>query len=303
LLPETTLLVTGLRDRSYERVDPRRVLRFEPILSEEMLSPASIEDSALQILMSGDCCPRTCLEFGVNRPGNIRQAEIFMARPSLGVLLSFNGGYVDTMGFLALAGLFTAHVTGNFVTLGAALVFGTTGIVAKLLALPVFCVVIVLSTLLSLRFKLAGRRAIVTLLSIKFVLFTIAAVAAFVHGPVSNGDSPAAIAIGMTLVTAMAIQNALHRAHLSKLPPTTLMTGTTTQIMIDLAELMSGTATDHVREVKERLKRMATSLLSFAIGCTAAALAFVASPTWCFVLPPVLVALCFLTPSGDPSEE
>ena len=225
-----------------------------------------------------------------------------MTRPSLGVLLSFNGGYVDTMGFLALAGLFTAHVTGNFVTLGAALAFGTTGVVAKLLALPLFCIVVLLSRALALRLKLEGRKAIVTLLTLKLALFTIAAIAAFVHGPVSNGDSPAAIAIGMTLVTAMAIQNGLHRAHLSKLPPTTLMTGTTTQIMIDLADLMSGTATDHALEVKERLKRMATSLLSFAIGCAAAALAFVASPTWCFVVPPVLVGLSFLPPSGEPSE-
>jgi uncharacterized membrane protein YoaK (UPF0700 family) len=40
-------------------------------------------------------------------------------------LLSFNGGFVDTAGFMGLQGLFTAHVTGNFVTLGAALVFGT----------------------------------------------------------------------------------------------------------------------------------------------------------------------------------
>ncbi|WP_376706276.1 hypothetical protein RQ479_32255 (plasmid) [Mesorhizobium sp. ISC25] len=47
---------------------------------------------------------------------------------------------------------------------------------------------------------------------------------------------------------------------------------------------------------------MATSLLSFATGCAAAALAVVASPTWCFVVPPVLVGLSFLTPSGEPSE-
>ena len=70
------------------------------------------------------------------------------------MLLSFNAGFVDTAGFLALQGLFTAHVTGNFVTLGASLVLGTSGALAKLLARPVFCAVVIasrLGTLLSHR--------------------------------------------------------------------------------------------------------------------------------------------------------
>jgi uncharacterized membrane protein YoaK (UPF0700 family) len=43
----------------------------------------------------------------------------------LPLALSLTAGYVDTAGFLALQGLFTAHVTGNFVTLGASLALGT----------------------------------------------------------------------------------------------------------------------------------------------------------------------------------
>ena len=46
-------------------------------------------------------------------------------RISLAALLSFNGGFVDTADFLGLQGLFTAHVTGNFVTLAATLVMGS----------------------------------------------------------------------------------------------------------------------------------------------------------------------------------
>lgn len=52
--------------------------------------------------------------------------------PALPVVLSATAGHVDTAGFLAFQGLFTAHLTGNFVTLGASLVFGATGVVAKL---------------------------------------------------------------------------------------------------------------------------------------------------------------------------
>ena len=68
-------------------------------------------------------------------------------QPTVPLLLGVNGGFVDTAGFLALQGLFTAHVTGNFVTLGAAVVFGTSGTAAKILALPTFCAVILLARL------------------------------------------------------------------------------------------------------------------------------------------------------------
>src|ERR1700731_874216 len=86
------------------------------------------------------------------------------------LLLSLNVGYVDSAGFLALQGLFTAHVTGNFVTLGASLALGTSGVLAKLLALPVFCAVVIASrwfgTLLSHR----SAHPFVPLLAIKVLL-------------------------------------------------------------------------------------------------------------------------------------
>jgi hypothetical protein len=50
-----------------------------------------------------------------------------MKRLDIAVLLSFTAGFVDTASFLGLEGLFTA---GNFVTLGATLVYGTHGVLA-----------------------------------------------------------------------------------------------------------------------------------------------------------------------------
>ncbi|HEU4843941.1 MAG TPA: DUF1275 family protein, partial [Burkholderiaceae bacterium] len=55
-----------------------------------------------------------------------------------GVGLGYLAGFVDTLGFIGLFGLFTAHVTGNFVLIGRALVQPAHDIVIKLLVFPVF---------------------------------------------------------------------------------------------------------------------------------------------------------------------
>jgi len=74
-------------------------------------------------------------------------------------LLSFNGGFVDTAGFLGLQGLFTAHVTGNLVTLAATLLSGTHGVIAKLLALPEIILIVALARIAGGRANTAGVHA------------------------------------------------------------------------------------------------------------------------------------------------
>jgi uncharacterized membrane protein YoaK (UPF0700 family) len=215
-------------------------------------------------------------------------------KPTLPTLLSFNAGYVDTAGYLALQGLFTAHVTGNFVTIGAALVFGTSGVVAKLLALPVFCMVIIATRLVS--FNLPARwPALETMLTLKLLLLLVAAVLAIAMGPFANGDGAAAIIVGMTLVSAMAIQNAAHRIHMGTAPPTTLMTGTTTQIMIDIADMIRGKQGSARDAILARLRRMCVAVASFAAGTAAGAILFYAIGSWCFALPPIVALLIRIT--------
>jgi len=96
-------------------------------------------------------------------------------KPSLPVLLSVNGGYVDAAGYLALHGLFTTHVTGNFVTLGATLVLGTSGALAKVLALPMFCLVVMAVRLLSVALVAKNLPALRTILGLKVTLLTLGA--------------------------------------------------------------------------------------------------------------------------------
>lgn len=214
-------------------------------------------------------------------------------RWSLPAVQSLTAGYADTGGFLALKGLFTSHVTGNFVTLGAALVFGSSGALAKTLALPMFCLAVLLCRLLAFRLKAAGRPALRSLLQLQLLLFTVVAALAAWQGPFEDPDRGWALLVGMTLVAAMAMQNAAHRAHLSHTPPSTVMTGTTTQIMLDLAELLHGVRPEAAAITKARLGRLTLSVALFAAGCGLAALIYTRAGSWCFCLLPVL-GICAL---------
>jgi hypothetical protein len=147
-------------------------------------------------------------------------------------------GFVDAAGFLVLKGLFTAHVTANFVTLGASLVLGTSGAIAKLLALPVFCIFIVATRFLSELSSQHQKPPLPILLALKFALLVLGGTLAIHFGPFGSRHEWDSIVTGMVLVAAMAVQNAASRIHLASDPPSTLMTGTTTQVMIDLADML-----------------------------------------------------------------
>lgn len=212
-------------------------------------------------------------------------------RRTVGLLLSFNGGYVDTAGFLALQGLFTAHVTGNFVTLGAAIVQGTSGAIAKLAALPVFCAMILACRFLSGKLAATGRPILPWMLALKAILLGIGGVMALAWGPFATSDSGTGLLTGMTLVAAMALQNASHRVHLAKEPPSTLMTGTSTQIMLDVADALSRRLPREERsQAAVRARTLALNVLVFAAGCLSAACMIRIADMAAFLLPPFVTA-------------
>ncbi|HYC18797.1 MAG TPA: YoaK family protein [Pseudolabrys sp.] len=217
-----------------------------------------------------------------------------MARNILVWLLSFSAGFVDTAGFLGLQGLFTAHVTGNFVTLGAALVFGTQGIIAKLIALPEFLAVIVLVRLIGT--GLTTRRIVTSRLvlaaEVAFLLaFFLLAVR---FGPFPDSDSPMALVTGFTGVAAMAIQNAIQRIHYSGFPPTTIMTGNTTQAALDAVDLINGATRKQSAAIRARLASILSNIFYFAVGCAAAAGLYLWIGFWSLAVPVVAVAIAIV---------
>src|SRR5580693_8178950 len=202
----------------------------------------------------------------------------------LAALLSFNGGFVDTAGFLGLQGLFTAHVTGNFVTLAAALVLGTHGVVAKLLALPEFVLAVALTRAGGTALRAAGLPALPVLLAVKVCFLLAFFVLAVALGPFPDSDAPAALLAGFAGIAGMAVQNAVQRVHYSSLPPTTLMTGNTTQAALDAVDLLHGGNGD-LTTTRARFGRTVQSIAWFAGGCALAAVLYYWIGFWSLAVP------------------
>jgi uncharacterized membrane protein YoaK (UPF0700 family) len=208
----------------------------------------------------------------------------FGSRETIAHLLSFNAGFVDTASFLGLQGLFTAHVTGNFVTLGAALVLGHHGIIAKILALPEFILVIALARLAGTALRVRELPVLRIMLAVEVALLAAFFGLAVGFGPFPDSDTPAALLTGLAAIASMALQNALQRVHLGNLPPTTIMTGNTTQATIDAVDLLSGVALARPDAVHTRFRQLAIGIVTFAAGCAVSALLFWLVGFWCLGL-------------------
>ena len=88
----------------------------------------------------------------------------------LPAVLSTTAGAVDVIGFLALSGLFTAHITGNVVIVAAHYVTGGFSQIGPLLAVPIFMAVMGLVTLASDAFVLTGSSPLRPLLLLQTAL-------------------------------------------------------------------------------------------------------------------------------------
>ena len=87
----------------------------------------------------------------------------------LPVGLGFAAGFVDTLGFVALFSFFTAHVTGNFVVLGAELSEPGHGVIAKLLALPMFVIAVAAARLYGRSLERRERAAAAPFLTLEVI--------------------------------------------------------------------------------------------------------------------------------------
>ena len=233
---------------------------------------------------------------GAAAPNHLRGEDVFLAPIA---------GYVDTLGFVALFGLFTAHVTGNFILIGSGLAGVGQGLMIKWLAFPAFIAGIVAARILDHRMRVRGHgpraRSLYALQTILLAGFMLAGIAA---SPIGSADAPATIVCGLLGAAAMGVQNAHGRLTARTVVANTVMTGNVTQAVIDAFDwLVPIAAPAELEAARARLRRTWPPVVGFALGAGAGASAYVYAGFWTLVLP--LAALGFLTwrsgQTGEPS--
>jgi len=154
------------------------------------------------------------------------------------VLLSGVAGFIDAAGFVALAGLFPAHITGELVTEALALSSDQASAgPSRLWMPPVFVLAVAVAAVVARYQRKAHRAPLPALL-----LLVALGVASFaVSGGVLLAFPNAAGGLatwlsGCCAVAAMGFQNALMRASMNGSAPTTFMTGNLTQFVIELVD-------------------------------------------------------------------
>jgi len=217
--------------------------------------------------------------------------SLLSVRLWLPAILSTTAGAVDVIGFLALGGLFAAHITGDLVIVAAHYTTGRFGHVGPILAVPVFIVVLGVIVLLfgGIESKDRSRRA---LLVVHAALLSICLGFGLSFGPFSNSDSPMAVLVGMLAVASMATQNAMVKLALVKAPSTAVMTTNTTQLIIDLATLArDGEVSDDLAKVRQRARVTFLCVAGFVAGCVAGAMLELRFGIGALALPVMLAVL------------
>jgi uncharacterized membrane protein YoaK (UPF0700 family) len=207
----------------------------------------------------------------------------------LSVALAFVAGFVDTCGFVALFFLFSAHVTGNFVVLAASLVQPHAGVVAKLLALPVFILAVAGTRLYVLR--VAGTERVERhLLAMELIFLGLFLAAGLAATPLIDADAPLAVLAGMLAVVAMGVQNAASRTVFAGLSPTTVMTGNVTQVVMDCVDYGFSRSAQARSGTRARLAKFGPPVLGFAAGAVGGAVLFGVVGFWCLLLPVAVIS-------------
>ena len=180
-------------------------------------------------------------------------------------MLAAVAGYCDTATFVAGDNIFSAHVTGNFITFAYQMVSGApVNAWIKLLTFPIFIIAVIAGGRLSVKAENKNK-----ILLIEAVILIIAGVLSLAWH--LEKDKITMYASVMLVVFALGLQNAFGKLFSKETHgPTTMMTGNVTQASLDFGALLAGkfSAADALASFKKQM----TTIMGFLIGCVLGAL-------------------------------
>lgn len=209
----------------------------------------------------------------------------------LPLVLSLIAGSTDTIGFLSLNGLFTAHITGNLVVLAAHLVDGDPAVRSYILAVPVFAAVLLITRLFATGLERMVAATLQVLLVLELLLLIGFLACCVSCGQRFDVNSGIAISAGLFGVSAMAVQTALVQISLSKAPSTAVMTTNLAHFMLALGEVLAGGNAAAVASARQRALHIFPVIAGFVTGCAMGAAGQSAYGSWSLSLPVALSLL------------
>lgn len=219
------------------------------------------------------------------------------------VPLSFVSGFVDVISFVALYGLFASHITGNFTVIGSDIVHGSSGLILKLLALPMFVIFVAITRFIVVGYEQKKRSPLRALIVMQGVLLLSCMFVGQSVSPVMEPDKAGPILAGLLGVSAMAVQNGYARLIFAAHPSTTIMTTNCAQAVIDFIDMYRGIP-DVSECARRRFERTAPTVLAFIIGTIAGAYGYILLTFWSLAVP--LAALLgvgiFFSTANAPTE-
>ncbi|HET7019285.1 MAG TPA: YoaK family protein [Xanthobacteraceae bacterium] len=226
------------------------------------------------------------------------------------LLLSFTAGFIDSFTVLALFGLFVAQVTGSFVLMAVAFVKDEQGALIKTLAVPVFLLAGVATTVFAVVLERRGRPALPWILGLECAVLTGFLLTMLIGAPLSE---PGALSVAMASLLglfAMGTQSAAVRLLMKDVASTNVMTTNTTNLAVDAAELVlawqarrrapaDATLVAAYEKARARFRGVLPIMLGFLAGTVIGMLAYVAIGVWGLLLPLAIMYAIFAWTSAS----
>jgi uncharacterized membrane protein YoaK (UPF0700 family) len=220
-------------------------------------------------------------------------------------MLSWVAGFVDTASFIILFALFTAHVTGNIALAGASVASSDEkDSLTHLLMIPIFMVAVALTSILARYCRHKNWPVLPVLLTAETIGIGVFLIVAsnLETSLILDVQEEIIFPIGAAGVVAMAIQNALMKEAITSFTgyfPTTVMTGNTTQLTLDLVLLIIAPVfplstklpSVETEEALARIGRVAPIIAGFFLGAAAAAYSVGTMEFSCLIFPLIVIAI------------